>query len=108
MGMLVLIRLASLVHRWVLGTCSPVALQEYFQLEALCTVGAVLNVYRVPERWIHVKQSANRPCRVAQPLDICGNSHNIMHVVALLIMWKTYHGVINESDHIMNGPGCPT
>lgn len=107
MGLLVLIRFASLVHRWMLGTCSPVALRNYFQLELLCTIGAFINVYRVPERWIHTKQAAGRVHRVAQPLDFFGNSHNIMHILALITMWNIYVGVTSESDHILNGPGCP-
>lgn len=107
MGMLVLIRFASLLHRWMLGTCSPAALQNYFQLEVLCTVGAFVNVYRVPERWLHTKQSAARHHRVPQPLDFCGNSHNIMHMLALITMWNIYKGIISEADHIRSGIGCP-
>lgn len=107
MGMLAVIRFVSLLHRWMLGTCSPVALQMYFQLEVLCTLGAFLNVYRIPERWLHVKQSAVKQHRVAQPLDFIGNSHNIMHLLALITMLSIYYGVVSESDHILNGPGCP-
>lgn len=108
MGMLAAIRFASLVHRWWLGTCSPVALSSYIQLEVLCTVGAFINVYRIPERWLHVKQTAAKHSRVVQPLDFFGNSHNIMHTLALITMWNIYHGVVSESEHILNGPGCPT
>eukprot|EP00892_Ulva_mutabilis_P010760 jgi/Ulvmu1/8056/UM004_0293.1 len=107
MGMLVVVRFASLLHRWVLGTCSPAALWSYLQVEVLCTVGAFINVYRVPERWWHVKQSATKQHRVAQPLDLFGNSHNIMHALSLITMWNICYGVASESDHILHGPGCP-
>jgi predicted membrane channel-forming protein YqfA (hemolysin III family) len=107
MGMLVVIRLASIVHRWCLGTCSHAALMHYLWMEVVCILGAFINVYRVPERWIHVKQAASRPHRSRQPLDLIGNSHSIMHVLAVVAMWHIYHGVATESEWVLSGASCP-
>jgi predicted membrane channel-forming protein YqfA (hemolysin III family) len=106
MGMLWMVRLASLAHRWVLGTCSPAALASYTWMEVVCSSGAAINVWRLPERWIHKLQPTEKPIRTAQPLDYFGNSHNIMHVLSVAAMWFIYHGVASESEFMLQN-SCP-
>lgn len=106
MGLLVLVRIGSLTHRWVLGIGSPVSLQRYLLMEVVCTIGAFINVYRVPERWLHTLQPCYKPVRNAQVLDLLGNSHNIMHCLAVLAMWCIYQGVKEESMFVLHGPQC--
>jgi predicted membrane channel-forming protein YqfA (hemolysin III family) len=90
----------------VLGTCSPIALQHYAWMEVVCCLGAVLNVYRIPECWIHQLQPTEKGIRTAQPLDYFGNSHNIMHVLSVAAMWFIYHGVASESKFMLEND-CP-
>lgn len=107
MGMLWMLRLASLAHRWVLGTCSPDAMAHYIWMEVVCSSGAAINVFRIPERWIHKKQPTEKRIRTAQPLDYFGNSHNIMHMLSVAAMWFIYQGVASESQFMLE-TACPT
>lgn len=106
MGMLWMVRLVSLAHRWALGTCSPAALAHYAWMEVVCSSGAAINVFRIPERWIHKQQPTEKRIRTAQPLDYFGNSHNIMHVLSVAAMWFIYQGVASESQHMLE-TSCP-
>lgn len=106
MGMLVMVRLLSLGHRAWLGTASAPALWHYFVLEIVSSIGATVNVLRVPERWLHTPHPIDR--HKAQPLDCWGNSHQIMHVLSVVSMWHIYQGTRLDSEHILANLPCPT
>lgn len=106
MGALALIRALSLAHRAYLGTSSHEALAYFFCMEATVTVGALINVYRVPERWLHVKQPTTGKRR-AGLLDYWGNSHQLMHCCAVLAMWCVFKGTAAESRHLLTYT-CPS
>jgi len=48
--------------------------------------GGFVNAYRTPERWIG-----------AGPLDLLGNSHNIMHV---MVVGATYFSIVSALDDV--------
>lgn len=106
MAMLAAVRSISLLHRWWLGTSSGVALVHLLSMEVLCMAGAVANVLRFPERYIHALQPA-QGLRKAQRLDLWGNSHQIMHALVTVGMFNVYWAVSAESQHILTVP-CPT
>jgi Haemolysin-III related len=106
MGMLVVVRVVSLAHRAWLGTSSVHALWHYASMEVVCTVGAVVNVYRVPECWLHTMHPKD-PRHRSQLLDYWGNSHQIMHVLAVIAMWHIYKGTRMDSEHVLADHPCP-
>ena len=106
MGVLALVRVASLIHRVYLDTGSRQANVHLAWMEGLCFVGAIINVFRVPERWLHTKQPAAN-ARKAQLLDLWGNSHQIMHVLSAAAIWHIFQSVSADAAFMRSHPGCP-
>lgn len=50
-------------------------------------VGGLLNVLRIPERWLQPKDPG-----CAAPLDYLLNSHQIMHLLVAVAMWQLHLG----------------
>lgn len=105
MALLTGVRVVSLLHRWWLGTSSRAAVAHLLSMEALCMAGAVANVLRFPERYIHRPQPPHG-LRKAQRLDIWGNSHQLMHALVVVGMFNVYWAIAAESQHILT-VACP-
>lgn len=87
---LVLVRISSFVTRAVLEPPSQ-ALQHYVAMEVASLTGGLLNVLRIPERWL---QPAD-PLKPA-PLDYLLNSHQLMHVLVAVAMWQLHLGATKD------------
>ncbi|KAI3437658.1 hypothetical protein D9Q98_000108 [Chlorella vulgaris] len=85
LGLLAL-RLTAFATRAVLEPPS-VALQHYAVMEVCSLVGGLLNVLRIPERWLQPKDPG-----CAAPLDYLLNSHQIMHLLVAVAMWQLHLG----------------
>ena len=75
MLVLLLIRLASFATRAALSAAPSSALRHYLAMEACSLLGGLINVLRVPERWLQ-PTARDQPA----PLDYFGNSHQLMWV----------------------------
>lgn len=106
MGLLSIFRLATLAHRWALNTSSKAAILHMLLAEVLCSAGAAINVLRIPECWLHTRQPQGGPRR-AQPLDLAGNSHQIMHLLTAFAMCHMYWSIADEAAFIDAHPSCP-
>ena len=91
MGVLLLIRLASLAARLAIGQGGG-GLRHYLWMEGLSLAGGVINAARLPERWL---QPADR--RAPAPLDLVANSHQIMHVMVAGALWLLHRGLEADS-----------
>ena len=101
MAALAAIRVGSLVHRLWLGTSSKQAIHALFWGELMACAGAYINVQRVPERWF---PSRDRRSRGA--FDYVGNSHSIMHLLAVASMAQVYRAVWFESQLVRAEVPC--
>lgn len=71
--------------RWVgLGTGHPSSLQRYLVMDSLALLGGMINISRIPERW--------KPGK----FDYWFNSHQIMHVLAVLSITYLHWGVVSD------------
>lgn len=61
---------------------TPVSITQVCSL-----VGGLLNVLRIPERWLQPKDPG-----CAAPLDYLLNSHQIMHLLVAVAMWQLHLG----------------
>ena len=105
MGLLSIFRLATLAHRWYLNTSSRAAMLHMLLAEIMCSAGAAINVLRIPERWLHTRQPQSG-LRQAQPLDLWGNSHQIMHLLTAVAMRHMYLSLADEAAFIDRYPDC--
>ncbi|EFN56054.1 hypothetical protein CHLNCDRAFT_52154 [Chlorella variabilis] len=83
---LLLVRISAFAARLLLEPPS-VALQHYAAMEVCSLAGGLLNVLRIPERWLQPEDPTT-----AAPLDFFLNSHQIMHVLVAAAMWQLHLG----------------
>lgn len=76
------------------GAGGPAALRCYLRMDGLAVLGGLINVLRVPERWM--------PGR----FDYCCNSHQIMHVLSVASILQLHWGVLDDLAWISR-PRCP-
>ena len=67
-----------------LGSGAPGSLRCYLRMDALALLGGLVNVARLPERWV--------PGR----FDYCGNSHQIMHLLSVGSILQLHAGVVPD------------
>ena len=61
--------------------------------------GALINVARVPEKWLFAKEGPDARCRNAGRFDYWLNSHQLMHILVVLAMFHKYLGTAAEYRH---------
>ncbi|KAL4428814.1 hypothetical protein ABPG77_005252 [Micractinium sp. CCAP 211/92] len=83
---LLLVRLSAFVARGLLEPPSQ-ALLHYAAMEAFSLTGGLINVLRIPERWLQPVEPGK-----AAPLDHLLNSHQLMHVLVAAAMWQLHLG----------------
>ncbi|KAL4451534.1 hypothetical protein ABPG75_007196 [Micractinium tetrahymenae] len=86
MLVLLLVRLSAFLVRGLLEPPSQ-ALLHYAAMEAFSLAGGLLNVLRIPERWLQPADPGK-----AAPLDFMLNSHQLMHVLVAAAMWQLHLG----------------
>ena len=118
------VRALTLATRAALGAGAPAALPHYLAMEALSIAGALLNVARWPEKWLHGPRLARATARAAdsgeagtaaeaaQPpplaphlVDFALNSHNLMHLAVLAALVSYGRGAAAEYEFYHHGPG---
>nr|XP_020766077.1 progestin and adipoQ receptor family member 4 isoform X2 [Odocoileus virginianus texanus] len=67
-----------------LGSGAPGSLRCYLRMDALALLGGLVNVARLPERWV--------PGR----FDYWGNSHQIMHLLSVGSILQLHAGVVPD------------
>ena len=114
------VRLATLATRAVLGAGATAALPHYAAMEALSIGGALLNVTRWPEKWLHGPRAARAAARAAAKgaapgapvevaphlVDFIFNSHNLMHLAVLAALVAYGRGAAAEYEHYHHGGGA--
>lgn len=100
---LLLLRVSFLMSRPVLGGSSMDAFWMYALAEALAFIGGVVNVCRIPEKWFQPGQP-----RIHAPLDLLGNSHQIMHVLVFAGMLVMHVGLRFDVEYFRKPEAvCP-
>jgi predicted membrane channel-forming protein YqfA (hemolysin III family) len=61
--------------------------------------GALVNVARVPEKWLFPGDGPQKGCRKAGAYDYWLNSHQIMHVLVLCSLVFKYMGMAEDYRH---------
>jgi hypothetical protein len=64
-------------------------------LQVCSLAGGLLNVLRVPERWLQPADPGK-----AAPLDYLLNSHQLMHVLVAAAMWQLHLGAAQDYSTI--------
>lgn len=100
---LCLLRLGITVVRWILTAGSPSATRYFALMEVFSFAGGVVNVCRIPERWVQPSTS-----RAPAMFDVWFNSHMIMHVLVVVAMALLHRGCAEEYHHYVKFPGCPS
>lgn len=90
MLVLFLMRVGFLVARLLLGRGSTAGAVHCVVSEGWMALGGVINATRVPERWLVDVRARVGVC------DYWLNSHQIMHVLALVAMWHLHQSVTVE------------
>lgn len=99
---LCLLRLGITIVRWVLKAGSPTATCYFALMELFSFLGGVINVCRIPERWMKPRSS-----RTPGVFDVWFNSHMVMHLLVVLAMALLHQGCTEEYYHYVKSPGCP-
>lgn len=103
---LLLVRLSAFVARGLLEPPSQ-ALLHYAAMEACSLAGGLVNVLRIPERWLQPADPGK-----AAPLDHLLNSHQIMHVLVAAAMWQLHLGATADyhtvTDLLSGAAHCPS
>ena len=86
--LVILIRLTSL------GEGLPRNTIYYIILEVFCTLGFIVNTFRIPERWLPGK------------LDYYFNSHNLMHIATTLAILAFKTALLMDIEWINSKPIC--
>lgn len=68
-------------------------------MQATSIVGAVINVLRIPERWLFSKEGPEPCCRKAGIFDYWLNSHQLMHILVVFAMACKYLGTAADYRH---------
>lgn len=91
----------------MLMPCSARPKAEHAFLQAAGLLGAVLNVARVPERWLFGPKGPEPGCRRASFFDYWLNSHQLMHLLVLAAMLFKYLGSAEDYRYrILEQVGC--
>lgn len=90
MLVLFLMRIGFLATRLMLGLGSFQGALHCLLSEGWMALGGVINATRIPERWLVDPRAHVGVC------DYWCNSHQIMHVLALVAMWHLHHSVTVE------------
>ncbi|CAL8463477.1 g3011 [Coccomyxa elongata] len=99
------VRLGSLVTRTILNSGSQDAVWHYAVTEVLSFAGAVINVLRIPEKWFHDQEAADKGVRKANPFDCWLNSHQLMHGLVALAMLHLHWGAADDYYFFVSHPG---
>lgn len=100
---LLFLRVGFLLSRPTLGGSSMHAFWMYALAETLAFVGGVVNVSRIPEKWFQPGRT-----RVHAPLDMLGNSHQIMHILVFAGMLAMHVGLQFDVYYFQNPEAtCP-
>ncbi|KAK9837798.1 hypothetical protein WJX74_005271 [Apatococcus lobatus] len=103
---LFLIRFALVGARFRLGLGDSEATWRFFSVEVLCLLAASINTARVPERWFTSLEAKHR--RKPGLFDYWLNSHQIMHLLVLVIISQIYLGAHKDYIHHTHNLGqCP-
>ena len=79
------------------------------ELQVLSFSGAIINVLRIPEKWFHDQDAAEKGVRKAGPFDCWLNSHQIMHVLVALAMLHLHWGAADDYRYFVSHPDqCST
>ncbi len=68
-------------------------------MQVTAVAGALVNVSRVPEKWLFPGGSPEERCRKAGKYDYWLNSHQLMHLLVLGSMTFKYLGVAEDYKH---------
>lgn len=69
--------------------------------------GALINLLRVPEKWLFLRGGPPPTCRKASFFDYWLNSHQLMHILVVLAMIFKYLGTSADYRHrVEEGVGC--
>ena len=62
-------------------------------MQLTAVAGAVINVSRIPEKWLFPKGGPEGKCRKAGVFDYWLNSHQLMHLLVLCSLAFKYMGM---------------
>ena len=93
------IRLQEVAYSGSVGSCCD---------QAFCFAGALVNVLRLPERWVHDFAAEAKGVRVAGTFDYWLNSHQLMHLCVTAAMLNLHLGASDDYHHFSaSGGACP-
>ncbi|KAK9866877.1 hypothetical protein WJX84_012026 [Apatococcus fuscideae] len=103
---LFIIRFALVGARFHLNVGDHQASWHFLASEVLCVAAASVNTARIPERWFTSLDPNHR--RKPGPFDYWLNSHQIMHLIVLVILSQVYIGAQRDyTHHTLNLGQCP-